>query len=42
MGWWFILACGWRDRDPDWRVLCNFLGLPVPKVPFPAPKPEDF
>jgi hypothetical protein len=42
LGWWFILACCWRDRDPDWKVLCDFLGLPVPKVPFPAPKPEDF
>lgn len=24
-------------RDPTWGPLCDFLGLPVPSVPFPAP-----
>ncbi len=29
-------------KQPEWGPLCDFLGVPVPEVPFPTPSDTDF
>ncbi len=29
-------------KQPEWRPLCDFLGLPVPATRFPTPHPQAF